>query len=86
MPHVVLRLDVLLERHRLVVKLVPLQAWGTGGEDQRRRGRGRGEEHMVGSELHQDHLLVEKESCSSLGKPGRRRQSKVVLMDGVTWN
>lgn len=31
-PHVVLLLDVLLESHRLVVKLVPLEAYNAGGE------------------------------------------------------
>lgn len=31
-PHVVLLLDVLLEGHRLVVKLVPLEAYNAGGE------------------------------------------------------
>lgn len=31
-PHVVLLFDVLLESHRLVVKLVPLEAYNAGGE------------------------------------------------------
>lgn len=31
-PHVVLLFDVLLKSHRLVVKLVPLEAYNTGGE------------------------------------------------------